>query len=48
MDSVLRSQAQAALSQEPEANAQLLQSQLSYFEAADERDVAVGRAPESL
>ena len=44
--SVLRSQAQAALAQELEAKALLLQSQLDYVQAADEMKQAIGQTPE--
>ena len=44
--SVLRSQAQAALAQELEAKALLLQSQLDYVQAADEMRQAIGQTPE--
>jgi hypothetical protein len=44
--SVLRSQAQAALAQELEAKALLLQSQLDYVQATDEMRLAIGRTPE--
>jgi len=44
--SVLSSQSQMALAQELEAKALLLQSQLDYFQAADEVNQAIGRKPE--
>jgi len=44
--SVLRSQAQAALAQELEAKALLLQSQLDYVQAADEMKQAIGQTPD--
>jgi hypothetical protein len=43
---LLRSQAQAAVAQELEANALLLQSQLDYVQAHDELKQAIGETPE--
>jgi outer membrane protein TolC len=42
----LRSQAKASVAQELEAKALLLQSQLDYFQAANEMDEAIGRPPQ--
>jgi outer membrane protein TolC len=44
--SLLRSQAQAAVAQELEAKALLLQSQLDYVQAHDELKQAIGETPE--
>lgn len=44
--SALRSQTAAAIAQEFEARAAMLQSQLEYLQAADEMDAAIGQRPQ--